>query len=971
MVLSVGHFSGQFFAPKPAEAAPTTIFSDSFESGNFSSWTSDDDHWHVSSGSGHTGSKKAYVCDQDSSDDILIKNIATTGYETITFSYYYRAHQALENTDHVYVEWWNGSVWTQLVDHTNLSVGSWTQASFSLPAGANNNANLKIMFRASGLAKCSGGKGDKDEFQLDSVSLTGQPSPFCGDNIVNGNEQCDGNLPQDCTTNDGYSGTQSCIAPHSPNMCTWDNCITTEYCGDGIKNGPEICDGEDGNFGQHEYCTQTCEIAVEAYCGDGIKNGNEECDGTNGVNEGYRCTQNCTLEQIPNVCQVGPISLLNGDFETPEVTHNSKWDIFASGANGVGWTVEWEGVYDGAPQTANLELHRGVNSWSPYSGSQYTELDSDWDGPDGSVNGEQASVKIYQDVTTIPGAAYVLSYAYSPRPGKGTADNYLGVRLDNALVKEHQTDGTALSDTSWQTDSVNFVATSTSVRIEFVDLGTPNSFGPFLDQVTLQLTECPYPKATVLAHKIVCDNEEDLPNWSGNNITINVNTAQNFVNASEGKCHFAEGWQFQWGSKQLKLPGDTIGITNDSNWHMFDTATGQNGQPAQVNINLTGLPGKLWFREVLQEGYIPFSFPSTEYPTAPGSNISAEFWCNTDVLNYDNSEFINVSEGNTYYCVAMNVPEPKPVDPTGTIEVCKYEDTNGDGLIDGYSDDQSTPINPLLDWTINITGPNNYSDTKTTGDDGCVQFTNLPYASYTITETQQSGWVQTYPGNNSILIDLDANYNWTYFLNHQTTSDDGDGEQETGDGGGQRISGGGGPVPTYNPAISIAKTGDASVIPGGVGNFNLTVTNTGNAVATNVVVTDTLPAGFTFTDNSSDTHSWDLGNMNAGQVEVINYSVNVPTDANGQYTNISVVSINGSTVAPYYAEDDYQFTAVQVLGFETEAPAEEPEVQVLGYEALPETGGPVSSDFTLYGLFMVLAGGYLVSRYSMDKNYKL
>ena len=51
--------------PLVAEAiAPTTIFEDGFESENLSLWTSSGDDWSVTSGSGHSGSKKAQVTDQ-------------------------------------------------------------------------------------------------------------------------------------------------------------------------------------------------------------------------------------------------------------------------------------------------------------------------------------------------------------------------------------------------------------------------------------------------------------------------------------------------------------------------------------------------------------------------------------------------------------------------------------------------------------------------------------------------------------------------------------------------------------------------------------------------------------------------------------------------------------------------------------------------------------------------------------------
>ena len=103
--------------------------------------------------------------------------------------------------------------------------------------------------------------------------------------------------------------------------------------------------------------------------------------------------------------------VVNGDFETPVLTKG--WDIFPSGTPDLGWIVEW---YDpssswsgSAPTPARLELHRGVIGPAYGGSSQYTELDSDWDGPGGSINGEPASVKIYQDIPTCVGPTQAIS----------------------------------------------------------------------------------------------------------------------------------------------------------------------------------------------------------------------------------------------------------------------------------------------------------------------------------------------------------------------------------------------------------------------------------------------------------------------------------------------------------------------------------------------------------------------------------
>ncbi len=203
--------------------------------------------------------------------------------------------------------------------------------------------------------------------------------------------------------------------------------------------------------------------------------------------------------------------------------------------------------------------------------------------------------------------------------------------------------------------------------------------------------------------------------------------------------------------------------------------------------------------------------------------------------------------------------------------------------------------------------------------------------------------------------------------------------QTTGTGGGIVIQtsssgGGGGGGSSFAPLLHIQKSGDAIVVPGGTGNYILTVSNLGLAAATNVLVTDTLPIGFSFappltgtlsTLGGHEVQTWTIPILGAHSVQTVNYSVLIPADATGTYTNNALVSTQGATTGSLYDDDLFNFSAITVAGFSYIPPADSNEaaptsnavgtpptqhgsldtVKVLGFEALPVTGGDLLSYF--------------------------
>lgn len=180
-------------------------------------------------------------------------------------------------------------------------------------------------------------------------------------------------------------------------------------------------------------------------------------------------------------CDSGINLFTNGGFEKPVISNSNGWAIYTDGTAGLDWDVAWE-AGSGDETIAKAELQK---IYTANGGTQYIELDSDFDGPGGSISNEAASTRISQTITTVPGQKYEISYYYSARPGYGYEDNKVGLYIDGVAWDLSVTDtGIGDTDTVWKFRNVNtFTANDTSHTISFADLGTANSYGMFLDDV--------------------------------------------------------------------------------------------------------------------------------------------------------------------------------------------------------------------------------------------------------------------------------------------------------------------------------------------------------------------------------------------------------------------------------------------------------------------------------------------------------
>jgi len=90
------------------------------------------------------------------------------------------------------------------------------------------------------------------------------------------------------------------------------------------------------------------------------------------------------------------------------------------------------------------------------------------------------------------------------------------------------------------------------------------------------------------------------------------------------------------------------------------------------------------------------------------------------------------------------------------------------------------------------------------------------------------------------------------------------------------------------PKLNVVKTGPASIELGEEATWSVTVTNNGSAVASNVVVTDTLPDAFQATSKLRQP----IGDLAPGQTETVTYTAKAVKQ--GNFQNQAVASYEGS-----------------------------------------------------------------------------
>ncbi|MEH2008833.1 DUF642 domain-containing protein [Nostoc sp.] len=186
---------------------------------------------------------------------------------------------------------------------------------------------------------------------------------------------------------------------------------------------------------------------------------------------------------ISPVVAASPNLLVNGSFEDTTLSNNS-WATYST-ING--WT---------ATPNGQIEVQRSV-AGTPYDGLNLVELDSH--NYDASKFNAQNPLGLYQDVATVAGQNYTLSFAYSPRPNTAAVENVFNILVGDAsnsgsILTQSISDGAGGSNTVWSIFTTTFKATSALSRVQFNYTGPLDTYGAYIDDVKL-VTAVPEPTA--------------------------------------------------------------------------------------------------------------------------------------------------------------------------------------------------------------------------------------------------------------------------------------------------------------------------------------------------------------------------------------------------------------------------------------------------------------------------------------------
>ncbi len=555
-------------------------------------------------------------------------------------------------------------------------------------------------------------------------------------------------------------------------------------------------------------------------------------DGNTYYNAAPVVTRTFNISEDGSTCPVLCELIENGDFEYPIVNnYPHSFQKFPFDTEGLGWLST-----DSHPDGFELVSSLFSGAWSAYTGNQYTEIEL---GP---------THTIYQDLQTIPGGTYTVTFWTSGHPDTQPEQNNATVYINGEVI-EHLS-AIPSDDTVWVKHSYTFTATSSPTRISFVDdldSHGDNREGLFLDNVSVRCLSIPL------------INHAPVITLIGANPAI-VNVGEAYIDPGATAFDDEDGDITSAIVATSTVNTSVIG-TYTVTYNVTDS-DGEKAHPVVRKVNVvsthTGGPitGKIKACIVFANNQniiatssagLPagtFSLKLASSTTFSSSTIATKTWSagsfspNTRITSSINDAdcvtYDNLSLG-TYYYSELGV--------NGSLWNAPK-----------YNDGETQSVNNIFDL--------------------------FPYsiASTTSFNMNSDGSISLNENRRERTLVLLATYN------NATT---------TNPGGG----GGGGSLPSAN--LGVVKTVDkTSAVVGDTVTYTITISNAGPDLATNVSLTDILSTNLEFLSATSTlgvysttTSVWTIGNLANGSSTVLTLIVKIKPGTEGQkITNSAVVT---------------------------------------------------------------------------------
>ncbi|MBP6857750.1 MAG: DUF642 domain-containing protein [Candidatus Pacebacteria bacterium] len=445
-------------------------------------------------------------------------------------------------------------------------------------------------------------------------------------------------------------------------------------------------------------------VSAELYCNTDVLNYDNYDRVDNMATDGiYHCVGFNVQKEKPLQCNPEVNLIQNGDFEAP-VLSSGTWSIIPSSNSLLKWMVDWilpiplSGIL-------GLEIQNNV-AGAPAGGNQHAELDGDH------------PVTIWQDIPTIAGKQYSLTFKYSPRPGRDAADNSIQPKIDGVVLGAAiSVDGTANTNTAWQTITRTFMGTGSPVKVELADAGTDTSYGGYLDDVAVNCNPEPI---------LQCDANASSTIVSDSSTQVDSHGALALSYIHPGWTANIPGATWIWATDPVESPTNDADLTKvfTKTFSIVGTPTSGNLEVAAdnsytVKVNGTSVPvvfAENNFQTGTQDSYDVSSLLISGINTL---EISVTNW----EINQDANPAVNPA--GLLYKLSISNDEcitPPPTPSTSTVTMCKTDDAQ--------------PAKPLSGWQLMLSGASVGSvDVLPNGSD--FKILGVPAGNYLLKATGQ------------------------------------------------------------------------------------------------------------------------------------------------------------------------------------------------------------------------------------------